>query len=129
MAPITGIFAALLGLMFVALSVRTLLTRRRNKVAIGDGGNSELLRAVRVHGNFAEYTPIALLLLALSEINGAASMVVLVFNLCLLLGRCSHAFGVSQVNENYRYRVLGMSLTFTSIVGAAATLLVLTLVR
>lgn len=129
MAIITGIFAALLGLMFIALSVRTLLTRRRNQVAIGDGGNAELLRAVRVHGNFAEYAPFALLLLALSEINGASSTAVIALNAALLIGRCSHAFGVSQVDENYRYRVLGMSLTFTSIAGAAICLVTIAVVN
>lgn len=129
MATVTGIFAAVLGLMFIALSVRTLLTRRRNQVAIGDGGNAELLRAVRVHGNFAEYAPFALLLLALSEINGVSSTAVIVLNTALLLGRCSHAYGVSQVDENYRYRVLGMSLTFLSIAGAAICLLSMALLN
>ena len=59
MVPITGMYAGILALFLVALSVRTLRTRRRNQIAVGDGGNSEMLRAMRVHGNFAEYAPLA----------------------------------------------------------------------
>ncbi|MEN9842262.1 MAG: hypothetical protein RLZZ612_91 [Pseudomonadota bacterium] len=30
------------------------------RVAVGDGGHPELLRAMRVHANFAEYVPLSL---------------------------------------------------------------------
>ena len=56
-------YAALLALLFVALSWRTIGLRRRYCVAVGDGGQPELLRAMRVHANFAEYVPLALLLI------------------------------------------------------------------
>lgn len=53
--PLVAPYAAVLGLLFAALSVRTLLLRRRLRVALGDGGDERLLRAMRVHANFAEY--------------------------------------------------------------------------
>lgn len=123
MAPITGLYAGILALLFVALSVRTLRIRRRNQIAVGDGGNSEMLRAIRVHGNFAEYAPLALLLVALVESNGAGANWVHALGAALVLGRLSHAFGVSKPKEDFRFRVLGMSLTFFTLVGAALTLL------
>lgn len=123
MVPITGMYAGILALFFVALSVRTLRTRRRNQIAVGDGGNSEMLRAMRVHGNFAEYAPLALLLIALVESNGAGANWVHALGAALVVGRLSHAFGVSKPNEDFRFRVLGMSLTFFTLVGAALTLL------
>jgi hypothetical protein len=48
-------YAALLGMIFVILSLRTirLRLRRRHRVAVGDGDNAELRRAMRVHANFA----------------------------------------------------------------------------
>ena len=58
---IPAIYAAILALMFVGLSVRTLSMRRRLKIAIGDEGNPTMLRAMRVHSNFAEYVPLGLL--------------------------------------------------------------------
>ena len=123
MAHITGVYAAVLGLLYLGLSVRTLRTRRRNQIAVGDGGNPEMLRAIRVHGNFAEYAPFALLLIALVEINGGASTAVHGLSFALLIGRCSHAYGVRQADENFRFRVAGMALTFTAIAGAAVLLL------
>lgn len=59
------LYAALLALIFVFLSVRTLRLRRTLQIGIGDGGNTEMLRAMRVHSNFSEYVPISLILIFL----------------------------------------------------------------
>jgi uncharacterized membrane protein YecN with MAPEG domain len=69
-------YAAVLALFYVYLSVRTIGFRRKAKVSVGDGGDDGLLRAIRVHANFAEYVPIALILIALIESqDGPASLV------------------------------------------------------
>ena len=67
---VTPIYATILGLLFIALSVRTIRMRRKHRVAVGDGNNSELRRAMRVHANFAEYVPLALLLIFFVELDG-----------------------------------------------------------
>ena len=64
-------YASILAVLFVFLSVRTLRLRRTLKIAIGDAGNEALLRAMRVHSNFAEYVPLNLLLLYFVEASGA----------------------------------------------------------
>ena len=120
----TGLYAALLGLLFVALSVRTLWLRRTLRIAVGDAGNPQMLRAMRVHANFAEYIPLALFLIYLCETQGTNGILVHALCLALLIGRLSHSYGVSQSNENYRFRVAGMALTFTPIIVASAYLLV-----
>jgi hypothetical protein len=117
------LYAALFALLFVALSVRTLRLRRSLRIAIGDSGNETMLRAMRVHSNFAEYVPFSLLLILLVETQGANPLLIHGLCLCLFLGRLSHAFGVSQTKENYRYRVFGMALTFATLVASAAFLL------
>ena|SRR5688572_26941939 len=122
---VTPFYAAALGLLFFALSVRTLRLRRELKIGIGDAGNETMLRAIRVHANFAEYVPLTLLLAALLELSGAPSVLVHAVGACLLTGRIAHAYGVSKLSENFRYRVLGMALTFTALVGGALALLVL----
>jgi uncharacterized protein len=116
-------YAALFGLLFVALSVRTLRLRVKLGIAIGDAGNQQLLRAIRVHSNFAEYVPLALLLIYFTEIQGASARFVHIACLCLLLGRLAHAYGVSQLNENSRYRIFGTAMTLGTLVVAAARLL------
>lgn len=116
-------YASLLALMFVALSLRTIRMRRRKQVAVGDGGNLELLRAMRVHSNFAEYVPISLILLYFVEQQSANPVLIHALCLCLLVGRIIHAIGVRKVRENFRYRVLGMSMTFTVIIVSAIYIL------
>ncbi len=120
---IVPIYAALLALLFIALSVRTLRLRRRLQIAVGDAGNATMLRAMRVHSNFAEYVPLTLLLIAFVELGGAAAWRVHLFCMCLLVGRCVHAYGVSQLKENYRFRVAGMVFTLYCLAAAAVYLL------
>lgn len=117
------IYAALLGIVFVLLSVRTLRLRRRLRVAVGDGGNALMLRAMRVHGNFAEYVPLALLLIAGTEVLSAPAALVHGLGIVLLVGRLVHAFGLSQEAEVFAYRVGGMALTFSCYLVAAAAII------
>lgn len=120
---IVPLYASVLALLFVLLSVRTLLLRRRLKIAIGDAGNPTMLRAMRVHSNFAEYVPLGLLLIYFVETSGANTFLVHFLAICLLVGRTSHAFGVRQDAEVYAFRVSGMALTFTTLVTASGYLL------
>lgn len=124
MMPITPIYAAVLGLVFVVLSIRTLLLRRQLKVAIGDGDQPVLARAARVHANFAEYVPLSLILIYFLEIQIQLSLWIHILCSALVIGRITHAFGVSQVQENYRYRVFGMVVTFTVIISASIGLMI-----
>jgi hypothetical protein len=117
------IYAALLALLYVYLSVRTIGVRRRVQVALGAGENPEMLRAMRVHANFAEYVPLALILIFLVEAQGTAAWLVHALGAVLLLGRCLHAYGVSQVKETFVFRVSGMAMTFTALGTAAGLIL------
>lgn len=120
---ITPVYAGLIALLFVLLSVRVIGARRQAKVPLGDGGDQLLLRRLRAHGNFAEYVPMAVILMALAELQGAPAFTLHAVGLLLLGGRLVHAFGVSREPENYRLRVTGMALTFTALImGAMANL-------
>lgn len=120
---IVPIYAALLALVFFYLSIRTIRVRHRLKIGVGAQDNSEMLRAMRVHANFAEYTPFALLLIYFVETSGGAPALVHSLGLGLLLGRVIHAYGVSQAKENFVYRQTGMVLTFSILLVCAAYLL------
>jgi uncharacterized membrane protein YecN with MAPEG domain len=80
-------------------------------------------RAARAHGNFAEYVPFALLMLALCEINGLPDWALHVLGVVLVAGRALHATGIAKEPEDFKWRVLGTSLTFTMMGVAAAALL------
>src|SRR5205085_3507967 len=81
------LYAALLAVIFVALSVRTLLLRRRLGIAIGDGDDARMLRAMRAHANFAEYVPLSLLLFFFAEVAGASALLLHALGASLLAGR------------------------------------------
>lgn len=119
---IIGIYAALLGLLFVFLSVRVIRLRRLNQIALGYGEDLLLTRAARVHGNFAEYVPLSLLLIYFLEISTAPAGLVHGLGIVLVISRGIHAYGVSEPNEDYRLRVTGMSGTFAVIVIASLAL-------
>jgi uncharacterized membrane protein YecN with MAPEG domain len=124
---IVPVYAALLALGFVLLSVRVIRLRRERKVAIGTKDDPLVERAMRVHANFAEYAPLALLLLFMLEMKGGDVYWLNALCLTLLSGRAAHAFGVSNPSEDFRFRVAGMTMTFTVIIAASASLLWLAL--
>src|SRR6202161_2062027 len=117
-------YAALLAFLFVYLSVRVMRARQEAGVAIGTGGHPALERRIRVHANFAEYVPLALILLILMELSGHAAWYLHLLCLALLMGRAAHAWGVSQQPDDMRARGAGVVLTIAVLVTAALTLLV-----
>ena len=122
-AKVTSLYAALLTPLFLVLSLRVIGRRRSGGVTIGVAGDLVLERAARVHANFAEYAPFALLLMLLVELNGYRTWIVHALGVLLLVGRYVHAWGVSQPQEDYRLRVAGMALTFTVLTVSALLLL------
>jgi uncharacterized protein len=125
--PITALYAALLAPLFILLSVRIIRLRRGAKVSLGDGGNADLLQRMRMHANFAEYAPFALLLMALAESLHAWSWALHLLGMALLFGRLSHAYGMAQPRALSGFRVMGMAATFTVIAAAAVVNIVLAL--
>ncbi len=120
---ITPIYAALLSLIFVVLSIKTIIIRRKNKVAVGDGNKPQLQRAMRVHANFAEYTPIAIILVGFVESLKYNEIIVHILLSLFLLGRIIHAYGLSKIDEDFRFRVFGMVLTFNVITVASGLII------
>jgi uncharacterized membrane protein YecN with MAPEG domain len=120
---ILPIYAALLGFLFFYLSVRTIGLRRKLQIGIGSKESHEMLRAMRVHSNFAEYVPISLLLIYFVEIQGAHPMLVHALGALLVVGRLVHAYGVSQMNEKFVFRISGMVMTFTALLTSACVLM------
>ena len=112
MLPVSAFYAGLLGLTFLVLSVRVIRARGAHRVALGTGGHPAVERAVRAHGNFAEYAPLALVMLALLEANGLPGWALHLLGLALLAGRALHAWNIAREAEVMRLRVAGMMLTF-----------------
>jgi uncharacterized membrane protein YecN with MAPEG domain len=119
--PITALYAALLALLFMALSIRVIGFRRAVRIGLGDGGDTALLRRVRVHANFAEYVPFCLVLIGLAESLRAPTLLLHGLGALLVVARLSHAYGVSHQPETFLFRVAGTGGTLT-VLGSAAAL-------
>jgi uncharacterized membrane protein YecN with MAPEG domain len=118
---VTSLYAGLLALLLTVLSVRVILGRRTFGISLGTGGNAALERRMRAQGNFAEYAPIGLLLLALLEFSGLQAITLHILGSFLLVGRLMHAWAFWFERSNAFCRIVGMALTLTSI-GTAALL-------
>ncbi len=121
---ITALYAASLGLLFILLSFRVSKHRLADHVSLGDGNNPALGQAIRAHGNFAEYVPLALILIGLAEAQGAATLLLHALGGGLLVGRVLHAWGISQPNAVHNARKLGIVLTWLAIVVSSVYLLI-----
>ena len=119
MLRITAFYAALLAVLFIYLSVRVIGWRREHRVEFGHGEDFQLLRRMRVHANFAEYVPFALLLMGLAESMAPPRIILHLVGITLVAGRLLHAYGLSQTPHILRYRVWGTTLTFLAL-GVAA---------
>lgn len=116
MLIITTLTASFLAALFIYLSIGVIRLRRQHKVGLGSGGVDDLERAIRAQGNFAEYVPIALILMACLEFNGAPVWLVAILGVGLVIGRVVHAIGINQPPPHFSKRIIGMRLTITTLV-------------
>ncbi len=121
--PVTSLYAGLLGLLLVVLSIRVVRLRLVHAVSLGDGGHADLLVAQRQQGNFVEYVPFALGLVGLLELSGIAAWSLHALGGTLVGSRLVHPFGLATKFGLRLPRVLGIIATW--LVLATASLLLL----
>ncbi len=124
--PITALYAALSGFLIIALAANVVRLRLAKKVSLGDGGHEDVSRAIRAHGNTIEYLPLALILMALLEINGGGSTALHSYGILLVGGRVVYSYGmlVPRSSANLA-RQLGVVTSWLVILGAGIQLLVI----
>jgi len=113
---ITSLYASLLALLFIVLSINISRLRLRHKVGLGDGEHQELAKAIRVHGNFSEYIPLALILLACYELNNGSVLILHICGASIFAGRILHAIGLSKTIGVSKQRQVGMLTMFISLI-------------
>ena len=115
-----SLVAAVLTAIFIKLSLAVIGLRKKNKVGLGSGGHEDLERAIRAQGNFAEYVPFGIILMACLELNGAPWWLVAIPGVALIIGRLIHAVGINTPPPDFSKRVLGMKLTFATLLALVA---------
>jgi len=116
---ISLLIASLHVLLYLVLTIRVVLHRNVHKVGVGTGGDAALTRKVRVHGNFGEYVPLALLMLALLELAAIDTTLLWTFGIALLLARVLHAIGLGGSAGYSVGRFGGALLTFATLAAMA----------
>jgi uncharacterized membrane protein YecN with MAPEG domain len=91
--PVFFVCAGLLGLLAVSLTVSVGRLRMQKKIYLGDGGDPEMLAAIRAHGNFMEYVPLCLALVYFAS-DYYGYWPVAIISLVLLISRVLHAGGL-----------------------------------
>lgn len=113
-------------LILIVTAVRVMLTRRTEKVSLGDGGNPAMLRAMRAHGNAAENIPVAIgAMLILSLLDPVPLWTLQLQGAVFTAGRLVHAYGVSTHTGPGpgQGRVIGMALSWAAMISFALALI------
>lgn len=121
-------YLAAFGILTILHSVRVVLLRRKHRVGIGHGNQPDLERAIRVFGNHSEYVPMGLILLFALEYMDAPVLYLHVVGVPLLVGRLLHAFALNASDRGTTGRIVGMVLTYLSLVLGAVGVLIFSFV-
>jgi len=109
---ITGLYAAILALLYARISLKVIGARRQNRISLGAGPQGEISAIVSAHANFAAYVPLLLLLTYFLEVGGRMSPYVLhLIAAAYTVGRILHYLAFRGPEMKFRLRVAGMQLT------------------
>lgn len=116
---ITMMYTGLLGLWFLALSVRVIQGRGSSGISLGDGGDALLQRRVRGHGNFAEYVPLILLMLGFLEYAASPAWLLHLLGATLLIARLGHGYALAFHTNFPPGRLVGTTGTLLALLVAS----------
>ncbi len=123
--PITMHYAGALALVFLVLSVRVIQGRTgKDGPSLGDGGSKGMLRRIRGHGNFAEYVPLILVMMALLESQGTSAMVLHGLGGSLLAARVAHGYTFAYLDDSPFGRTFGAAVTLLVLATAGVLCLI-----
>ncbi len=117
--PITLTIAGAAALIHIWLSLRVSHLRRIHKVSIGDGGNEGVRTRMRAHSNFAESTPIFLILLGLVEMAKGSATWLWLAAILFILARLAHPFGMERPAPNV-LRMASVAVTWLVLLALGA---------
>lgn len=112
---IAALYTGVNMLILLALAFLVVGGRRRHKIALGDDGNQDFLRAQRAHANTAEYVPAALVGLVTLALFDPVTPPWLLHagGISLTVGRISYGVGMHMGVVTIG-RMLGVLLTWAA---------------
>ncbi len=103
----TGIYAAILTIIFIALRTQVSIMRGKTGISILHGDNADLALRIRRHGNFVENAPLAIILMIVTELMGASGTWVHAIGILTIAGRVAHIFGLKADQPAAPLRIIG----------------------
>jgi len=89
-----ALWIGLNAIFLIYVSARVGMARTKLKINLGDGGNEEMIRAIRTQGNYVEYAPVALVGLLALALSGTGPAVVHAIGAAFLAARIAHLLGL-----------------------------------
>jgi len=123
LVPITALYAGLLTLIAIVLAGLVGAGRGRTGISILHGEDMDLATRIRRHANFTEAVPLALILLAALELNGAGPGFLHGLGIALVVARIAHPIGLHHDNMRNPLRVIGAGVTVVVTLVAAVALI------
>lgn len=120
MITVTPLYAAFFGLLLVVLSHR--IQRLRDKYQLNraqEQTHGDMAAATRAVSHLVEYTPMALLLMMLAEIQDTPPAVLHALGMALFVARFLHLKGLKDPSGKSALRRIGTRLTWAVIVAAS----------
>ena len=114
------ICAGILGLLATVLTVNVGRMRGKKRIFLGDGGDTEMLAAIRAHGNLIEFAPLCLFLIYLLH-GPYGNRMTAILAVLLVIGRLAHAGGM--LGYVPKGRLVGAMLT-AIVLGVASVMLI-----
>jgi len=123
MLAVTGLYTGILAVMMFVLAYMTSARRREAKISLGSGDDEIMERRSRAFGNFIEFVPMLILLMAVFEIQGYPTVYVHSLGIVTLAGRLFHALGMTGKLTIINGRFAGAFLTYMSLLLAGGFLI------
>jgi uncharacterized membrane protein YecN with MAPEG domain len=93
--------------------------RRKTGISIGDGGNIDLIRAMRGQANYIEAVPISIALMLAVAIAGGAAWTIHIAGVVLIVGRILHGIHFSAPGKPGWMRGAGSGLSLLAMLALA----------
>ena len=111
-------------LFMLLLGLNVTRIRTKVNVVVGAGESPELLRAIRAHGNNAEYVPGLLVAMLLLALGGYSATVLSWIGRLLFAARLLHAHGIQRLDVDLPpTRVGGNLITWALYLGCTGALI------
>ncbi len=105
--PYSTLYLSLLSALALMLAILVVRIRGSEKIGLGDGGDKQMMRQIRVHANLLEnLIPFALLYM-LAEIQNMPGLFLHLVGIAFIIARLMHASGLSKSSGATKGRYYG----------------------